>query len=143
MYDVLSPTTLGPDNYLPKINHHQLWPLVSQAISDSQPTLQLEAPSEIQQSIDFPSDRTTASIRDIASTLTYKQGQTRQFMTPFYQASKAIEMISQIRQGWRSLLALLAYLHLCRQHQLQGSYYKRPFVVNCRAAASRSVRGRR
>jgi hypothetical protein len=36
------------------------------------PTLQLEAPSEIQQSIDFPSDRTTASIQDVTSTLTYE-----------------------------------------------------------------------
>jgi hypothetical protein len=33
---------------------------------------QLEAPSEIQQSVDFPSDRTAASIQDDTSTLAYE-----------------------------------------------------------------------
>jgi hypothetical protein len=36
-------------------------------------TSQLEAPTEIQQSIDFPSDRTTASIREITSNSNYDE----------------------------------------------------------------------
>jgi hypothetical protein len=41
---------------------------ISSYFGSPTPTLQLEAPSEIQQSIDFPSDRTTASTQDVIRT---------------------------------------------------------------------------
>jgi hypothetical protein len=37
------------------------------------PTSQLEAPTEIQQSIDFPSDRTTASVREVTEDSNYNE----------------------------------------------------------------------
>jgi hypothetical protein len=36
-------------------------------------TSQLEAPTEIQQSIDFPSDRTTASVREVTEDSNYNE----------------------------------------------------------------------
>jgi hypothetical protein len=45
---------------------------ISSYFGSSTPTSQLEAPSEIQQSIDFPSDRTAVSVQDVTSTSTYE-----------------------------------------------------------------------
>jgi len=78
---------------------------ISSYFGSPAPTLQLEAPSEIQQSIDFPSDRTTASIQDVTSTLTYEGldwTRLRGYEMPIAKSKRQRTATSFIwRHGWR------------------------------------------
>ena len=78
---------------------------ISSYFGSPTPTSQFEAPSEIQQSIDFPSDRTSASLQDVTSPSTYEGldwTRLRGFEMPPVQRKRHRQPTSFIwRYGWR------------------------------------------